>query len=175
MCFSSCYNTIVYTLLADSLAQDYLEDSFSSTYEVDGPLFRASSREEVKRARSLLLTLADTTYTVHSLSDDGDGIKTRQSPLLCLTFSCGHSLDVQGAALKILYSALELLTALYIYFNRFPRRFSAGGHSLPNSRVYLGREQLSSLEHLCIQSTVLASCYPRQMLGMPYHEEAAPR
>ena len=156
-------------------AQDYLEESFSSTYEVDGPLFRASSREEVKRARSLLLTLADTTYTVHSLSDDGDVIKTRQSPLLWLTFSCGLSLDSQGAAQKTLYSDLYLLTVLYICLTLFQGDFSAGGHSLPNSRVYLGREQSSSQEHLCTQSTLPASCYPRPMLGMPYHKEAAPR
>ena len=100
--------------------QDYLEDSFSSTYEVDGPLFRASSREEVKRARSLLLTLADTTYTVHSLSDDGDVIKTRQYPLLWLASSCGLSLNVQGAAQKILYGDLKLLTALLICLNLCP-------------------------------------------------------
>ena len=60
--------------------QEYEESAFASNYSIEGPLFTCSSREELKRARSLLLTLADVSYVVQSLSSvEGNKLRARCS------------------------------------------------------------------------------------------------
>ena len=45
-----------------------MESAFAPNYSIEGPLFNCSSREELKRARSLLLSIADISYVVRSMS-----------------------------------------------------------------------------------------------------------
>ncbi len=65
------------------LLQEYEESAFASNYSIEGPLFTCSSREELKRARSLLLTVADISYVVQSLSPvEGNKLRARCSSSL---------------------------------------------------------------------------------------------